>query len=72
MLSASPWAPTGNFLSIADFATVPWIVGASIFYGADEAFEFDKFPKVKEWVDRVSSLPSFQKAKDVTPFPKSD
>jgi GST-like protein len=51
--------------TIADIATVPWVNGLSISYGAADVLHLSEFPRVKAWVDRVTLRPAYQIAKDV-------
>lgn len=47
----------GEEYSIADMATMPWVNGAQVFYGATEKLEFAKFPNVQAWVKRCLERP---------------
>ena len=51
--------------TIADIATVPWVNGLSVGYGAGEALQLSGFPRVQAWVDRVVARPAYQVGKDV-------
>ena len=54
----------GTILSIADVATVPWIVAID-YYEASERLELATFVNVNAWVERCWSRPAFQRGKDV-------
>lgn len=47
----------GNEYTIADMATVPWVVCLDEFYEARELLELDRFENVTAWVERVISRP---------------
>ena len=47
----------GEEYSIADMATMPWINGAQVFYGATDKLEFAKFPNVLAWMKRCLERP---------------
>jgi glutathione S-transferase len=51
--------------TIADIATVPWVNGLSVSYGAADVLQLAEFPRVKAWVDRIVLRPAYQIAKDV-------
>lgn len=55
----------GNEYSIADMATVPWVVCLDEFYEARELLELDKFENVTAWVERVLSRPKTAKGREV-------
>ncbi|MEM7565978.1 MAG: glutathione S-transferase N-terminal domain-containing protein [Pseudomonadota bacterium] len=46
--------------TIADIAIFPWIRGARIFYGAEEALDFASFPKTLAWAERCEARPASQ------------
>jgi GSH-dependent disulfide-bond oxidoreductase len=52
--------------SIADIATVPWVNGLSVSYGAADVLRLTEFPRVEAWVERIVSRPAYQVGKDVT------
>lgn len=51
--------------TIADIATVPWVNGLSVSYGASDVLRLSEFSHVKAWVDRIVSRPAYQAGKDV-------
>jgi len=51
--------------TIADIATVPWVNGLSVSYGAAEVLKVAEFPRVQAWVDRITARPTYQVGKDV-------
>jgi GSH-dependent disulfide-bond oxidoreductase len=51
--------------TIADIATVPWVNGLSVNYGAGDVLPLSEFPHVKSWVERIVARPSYQVGKDV-------
>jgi len=51
--------------TIADIASVPWVNGLTVSYGAAELLRLSEFPHVKGWVERVVSRPAYQVGKDV-------
>jgi len=51
--------------TIADIASVPWVNGLTVSYGAAEVLRLSEFPHVKGWVERVVSRPAYQVGKDV-------
>ena len=52
--------------SIADIATVGWVRALEVSYGAAKVIPIADYPQVKAWLERCTSRPSFQIAKDVT------
>jgi len=58
----------GDELTIADVATVPWVEVLGGFYEATEELDLPSFEKVNGWVERVTSRPSYERGKNVTPF----
>lgn len=55
-------------ISIADFATAPWVIGLEKFYNATEALELESFANVQDWVRRFSARPAVEKGMAVTPI----
>jgi GSH-dependent disulfide-bond oxidoreductase len=51
--------------TIADMATVPWIVCADVFYGAGEKLELKKFKNVDSWVKRILARPKTEAGMNV-------
>jgi len=51
--------------SIADIATVPWVNGLGVSYGAGDVLSLSDFPHVKAWVERIVSRPAYQVGKNV-------
>jgi len=51
--------------SIADIATVPWVNGLGVSYGAGDVLPLSEYPHVKAWVERIVSRPAYQIGKDV-------
>jgi len=51
--------------TIADIATVPWVNGLSVSYGARDILQLSDFPRVEAWVERITTRPAYQVAKDV-------
>lgn len=51
--------------TIADIATVPWVNGLSVSYGAGDVLGVSNFPNVKAWFERVVSRPAYQIGKNV-------
>jgi GST-like protein len=58
----------GSEISIADFATVPWVIGLDAFYKATEVLELGKFKNVNRWVNTFKDRPAFQKGMEVCPL----
>ena len=52
---------TGDTISIADFATAPWVMALDGFYEASEHLDLNSFDKVCSWVDRCNRRKGFQK-----------
>lgn len=51
---------------IADIAIAPWVKGLDTGYGASSVIPITDTPRVAAWLERCTSRPAFQKAKDVT------
>ncbi len=58
-LDGRQWLMNDDY-TIADIAIFPWIRGARIFYGAEEALDFAAFPKVMDWAARCEARPASQ------------
>lgn len=56
---------SGKNLSIADFATMPWILCLDKAYGAQEALELKKFTHVDRWVKQLVARPGVQRGLQV-------
>jgi len=55
-------------ISIADFATVPWVVCLDKFYDAAEHLNLARFPNVNAWTVRFLERPAVQVGMDVCGF----
>lgn len=55
-------------ISIADFATAPWVVALDKFYNAKETLELDKLKNVNAWVERFMARPKVKIGMDVCSF----
>jgi len=55
----------GDEISIADFATVPWVVCLDTFYKASETLELHSFKNVVRWRDTLLARPALQKGMSV-------
>ena len=51
--------------TIADIATVPWVNGLSVSYGAADVLKLGEFPRVQAWAERITARPAYQIGKDV-------
>lgn len=51
----------GDEYTIADIAIWPWIRGAKLFYKAEEAFEFVRFPNVVAYMERGIARPASER-----------
>ena len=47
----------GNELSIADFATVPWVAVLDGFYAAGDVLQLEQYPAVQNWVKACLDRP---------------
>lgn len=63
----------GDEYTIADMAIWPWVEGLQRFYtGSQEYFNnFEEWPNVRAWIDRIGSRPATQRAWNVTPISQS-
>ena len=52
----------GNFFSIADIATYPWIYTACEYY---KSTDISEYPNIKRWYDAIKERPSVKKAYEV-------
>ncbi len=66
VLAANPsgWL-VGDKCTYVDLAFVPYNNRLSMFFDAEPGKEFDGFPKVKEWHERMTELPSWKKSIEV-------
>lgn len=55
----------GSEVSIADFATAPWVLCLEKFYKAGERLELDKTPKVMSWAKKLMQRPGFARGMTV-------
>lgn len=55
-------------ISIADFATAPWVVCLDKFYNGSEVLELDSFKNVTSWVKRFLDRPKVRKGMEVCSF----
>lgn len=55
-------------ISIADFATAPWVVALDKFYDANETLELHKFKNVSAWVKRFMDRPKVKIGMQVCGF----
>lgn len=60
----------GDEFTIADAATMPWVVSLSKFYHADELLGLAGYKAVNAWVERCLARPATKRGMEVTPFPK--
>ncbi|HTQ99704.1 MAG TPA: glutathione S-transferase N-terminal domain-containing protein [Candidatus Acidoferrum sp.] len=51
--------------SIVDMATVPWVYGLDDGYQAGAVLPLSDYPRVNDWVQRVTSRPAYRWGKDV-------
>lgn len=58
----------GSDISIADFATMPWVDCLSRFYEADEKLNLREFEQVNRWKEQLLQRPKVQKGMKVCPF----
>jgi glutathione S-transferase len=58
----------GDKISIADFATAPWVICLTDYYLATERLELSKFQHVNKWVKVLRSRPAFEKGLNVCAF----
>ena len=63
-LSQSPYVAT-NEVTIADFATAPWVACLDEFYQASKLLELEKFTSVHKWLDLMKKRPAYQKGSKV-------
>ena len=50
----------GGQYSIVDMATVPWVDGLADGYQAQDVLPLSQFPRVEDWVKRVTSRPAYR------------
>ncbi|MEZ4703875.1 MAG: glutathione binding-like protein [Bdellovibrionota bacterium] len=55
----------GKEITIADFATAPWVVCLDKFYGGKEILELSSFTHVQRWVQAFMDRPAVQKGMSV-------
>lgn len=58
----------GDDISIADFATMPWVVCLDKFYEAREPLHLESFENVNLWTKKLLERPAVQKGMEVCPF----
>lgn len=58
----------GSDITIADFATMPWVDCLSRFYEADDILELKSFKNVMKWKNTLLERPKVQKGMEVCPF----
>ena len=58
----------GDELSIADFATMPWVVCLDKFYEASDHLGLKEFKNVNRWTKELLDRPAVQKGMNVCPF----
>ncbi|WP_086930742.1 glutathione S-transferase N-terminal domain-containing protein [Agarilytica rhodophyticola] len=51
----------GDELSIADFATAPWVICLKDYYIASERLELLKYTSVNSWIEELRSRPTFER-----------
>ena len=51
--------------TIADLMIWPWIRGAKVFYGAEDALDMQSFPRTMEWWQRCAERPASVKGLDI-------
>jgi len=59
----------GAELSLADFATLPWVVGLDNFYQASDLLETKKLPHLQRWINELLARPAFKSGMNVCPLP---
>ncbi len=64
-LDGQDWI-AGDFFSIADIATVPWLKGLS-FYGAEELVGLNTLPNIQAYIDRFNARPSVVMGSHIPP-----
>ncbi|HAG91999.1 MAG TPA: glutathione S-transferase [Bdellovibrionales bacterium] len=58
----------GEELSIADFATFPWVVCLDVHYQAEDHLKLNQFKNVQNWVAKLKSRPALQRGLEVCPI----
>lgn len=58
----------GDEISIADFATAPWVICLTDYYQATERLELSKFQHVNNWIKVLRSRPAFERGLSVCAF----
>ena len=58
----------GKDISIADFATVPWVTCLSMFYKADDQLSLSEFKNVNRWTENFLARPAVQAGMKVCSF----
>jgi len=59
----------GSELSVADFATLPWVVGLDTFYHASDLLEMKKLSHLQRWINELLARPAFKIGMNVCPLP---
>lgn len=55
----------GDQYTIADMATMPWVNGLDVFYGASEKLDLKSYKNVQAWVKRLLDRPKTAKGMDI-------
>ncbi len=61
----------GEKLTIADFATMPWVVCLDKFYEAGDQLELASYKNVNRWSESLLERPAVQRGMKVCPIPES-
>lgn len=59
----------GDEYTIADMATLPWVLGLERFYRASETLELTQYKAVQRWVDQCTARPAVVRGLAVCAFP---
>lgn len=57
-----------NEVTIADFATAPWVMCLDRFYKASETLELESFNNINRWLKALNQRPAFQKGLEICPL----